>query len=57
MEAEKMDPNGIKMTPEEAERIRRVTQAAYEEDGGLDPYLLELSDVLPSSAFQDVDLS
>lgn len=52
-----MDPNGIKMTPEEAERIRRVTQAAYEEDGGLDPYLLELSDVLPSSAFQDVDLS
>ncbi len=52
-----MDPNNIKMAPKEAERIRRVTQAAYEEDGGVDPYLLELSDVLPASAFKDVDLS
>jgi len=48
-----------KTTPntEESKRTERPLRSFLQRDGGFDPILVELSDVLPAEVFAQVDLT
>ena len=51
-----MEPNKDQQTPGKPEQTKKPPDSFFQPYGGLDPVLVELSDVLPAKVFENVPL-